>query len=199
VSNLSLLRIAAATSRTVPVSADSPPQALAPSAGALYLGPASVTRVSAGSLLLSLRDGREVEARTALAFAYQPVVGDAVLALGTDEYYVVGVLSCQGQATLAFPGDLELRAVGGRLRLTGDEGVAVTGPSMQVSVGKLELAARAVVERFVSLTQRVSDLLSVHAGKSNTVVDGASYLRAENATVLVHEKVSINGKAIHLG
>jgi len=70
---------------------------------------------------------------------------------------------------------------------------------MQVSVGKLELAARAVVERFVNLTQRVSELLTIQAGKSHTVVDGASYLRAENATVLVQEKVSINGKAIHLG
>ncbi len=165
----------------------------------LYLGPAEVTESHAGSLRILLSDGREVQARTALAFAYQPTAGDVVLAIGTTEHYVVGVLSCNGQATVAFPGDLELRAVGGRLRLTGDEGVAVSGPAMQVSVGKLELAARAVVERFVSLTQRVSELLCVQAGESHTVVDGASYLRAENATVLVHEKVSINGKAIHLG
>ena len=92
-----------------------------------------------------------------------------------------------------------MRAVGGRLRLSGDEGVVVSGPSMQVSVGKLELVARAVVERFVSLTQRVSDMLSVQAGKSHTVVEGTSYQQAKSATMLVHEKISINGKAIHLG
>lgn len=165
----------------------------------LYLGPATVTRATAGALRLQLRDGREVGARAALAFAYEPVEGDVVLALGTDEHYVVGVLSCRGKSTLAFPGDLELRAVGGTLRLTGDQGVTVAGPAMQISVGKLELVARAVVERFVNLTQRVSELLTIQAGKSHTVVDGASYLRAENATVLVQEKVSINGKAIHLG
>jgi hypothetical protein len=199
VSNLSHLRIAPQTDRSQTASAQAALPQPAPTAAALYLGPATVERVSAGTLVLSLRDGREVEARTALAFAYQPAVGDAVLALGTDEHYVVGVLSCRGQATLAFPGDLEVRAVGGRLRLSGDEGVAVTGPSLQISVGKLELVARAVMERFVSLTQRVSDLLSVQAGKSHTVVEGTSYQQAENATLLVREKVSINGKAIHLG
>jgi hypothetical protein len=31
------------------------------------------------------------------------------------------------------------------------------------------------------------------------VVEGSSYTRAESATLLTKEKVSINGKAIHLG
>jgi hypothetical protein len=166
-------------------------------AAELYLGPAEV--LSGGvTVEVQLSDGRRVQAQPALAFAYQPAAGDVVLVLGKEQHWVVGVLAARGQGTLAFPGDLEVRAAG-KLRLRGDEGVAVEGPSMQVQVGKLEMVARSVAQRFVSLTQRVADLLSVHAGQSHTVVDGASYTRAESATLLTKDKVSINGKAIHLG
>ena len=47
--------------------------------------------------------------------------------------------------------------------------------------------------------QRVTDLLSVHAGESQTIVDGTSHLRADSASILTQEKVTLNGKAIHLG
>jgi hypothetical protein len=165
----------------------------------LYLGPATVEATGAGTVEVELESGQRVKARLALAFAYQPAPGDSVLVLGQDQHYVVGVLQSNGKATLSFPGDLELRAAGGKLSLRGDEGVAVEGPSMQVTVGKLELVARKVTERFMTLRQHVAELLSVQAGESHTVVDGQSYTRAESATLLTKEKVSINGKAIHLG
>lgn len=169
------------------------------SSPASFLGPATVTGAGASTVEVALPDGTTAEARVALAFAYEPVVGDTVLVIGGDEHYVIGVLAAQGKAVLSFPGDLEVRAAGGELRLTGDRGVSIGGPSLQVQVGKLELVARAVTQRFDTLRQRVTELLSVHAGQSHTVVDGTSHTRAESASILTKENVTINGKAIHLG
>lgn len=170
-----------------------------PASAAPYLGPAEVLGCSPLSLDVVLPDGRRVEARLALAFSYAPEVGDTVLVIAQDEHYVIGVLAGRGKGVLAFPGDLELHAVGGALKLTGDRGVTVEGPSMRVTVGKLELVARAVTQRFESLRQRVTELLHVHAGESHTIVEGTSHLRAESASILTEQKVTLNGKAIHLG
>ena len=65
--------------------------------------------------------------------------------------------------------------------------------------GKLRMIAGAAVQRFTSLCQRVTDLLSVQAGESQTVVEGTSYAQAKSATILTEDKVSINGKSIYLG
>jgi hypothetical protein len=169
------------------------------SPGAIYLGPAAVVRAGAALVDVELENGVRTEARLALAFSYEPAVGDTVLVLGTVEHYVVGVLASSGRATLSFPGDLELRAVGGTLRLTGDRAVTVDSPKMQVQVGKLEIVARSVMERFFSLTQHVVEMLNIRAGQSHTVVDGSCTTHAESATLLTKDKVTINGRAIHLG
>ena len=50
-----------------------------------------------------------------------------------------------------------------------------------------------------SLRQRVAELLSVHAGAAHAVVDGSSVAQAKSTTILSEEKVTINGKAVHLG
>lgn len=165
-----------------------------------YLGPATVKgSAPCARVTLALRDGTELEAEVALAFQYEPGRGDTVLCIGNEEgFYVIGVLATAGRAVMTFPGDLELRAAG-ELTLRGEDGVRVEGPSMQVEVGRLELAARAVSQRFHSLRQTVTDLMSLRAGKTHTVVEGSSYTRAHDATLLTKDKVSINGKAIHLG
>jgi hypothetical protein len=173
-----------------------PAEPLAVPAGT-YLGPAVVRVAGALSVEVDLPDGRALEARLALGFTYQPAVGDTVLLIAQDEAYVIGVIASTGKGVLEFPGDLEVRA-GGTLTLAGQQ-IAVSGREMRVHVGKLETVARAVTERFDNLRQRVSELLSVHAGESQTVVEGTSHLRAESASILTKEKVTLNGKAIHLG
>jgi hypothetical protein len=158
-----------------------------------------VVRGGASVVTLRLGDGSEREARVALAFAYEPAAGDTVLAIGDENgCYVIGVLAGSGKGVLAFPGDLTVRAAG-RLHLSGEEGVDIEGPHVEVRAGTLTMMARAVTERFESLKQHVVDLLSVQAGKSHTTIDGPSYTRAESATLLTKDKVTINGKAIHLG
>ncbi len=164
-----------------------------------YLGPAEVLAESPASLTLSLRDGTEVEAALALGFSYQPTVGDRVLSIGNEDgFYVIGVLTTQGTARMSFPGDVELSA-GGTLRLRALQGIEIDGAEVTIRAGKLEMMARRVSQRFDSMRQRVVGLLSVQAGKTHTVVEGADYKRAESSTLLTKEKVSINGKAIHLG
>lgn len=165
-----------------------------------YLGPAEVVSVSADAVEVRIPRSGAARARLALAFTYEPQPGDEVLVIGNEEgHYVIGVLRGTGRTALAFSGDVDLRAVDGVLRISGDKGVHVEGPELHMRASKLEILAGAVVEKFTSLRQRVTELLSVQAGQSHSVVEGASFSRSKSATMLTEEKVTINGKAVYLG
>lgn len=167
---------------------------------ALYLGPATVTRVTAADVEVRLPDGASARAALAMAFLYEPAEGDVVLVIGQEAgHYVIGVLHGRGRASLALPGDVDLRAVGGVLRLAGDKGVEIAAPEVGVQAGRVRMIAGAVVQRFATLRQRVTELLSVHAAESHTLVEGAAHTQAKSATILTEEKATINGKAIYLG
>lgn len=168
--------------------------------GEQYLGPAVVTEIEGRGVVIELPDGQSATAQMALAYPYQPVAGDVLLVIGKDEaYYGIGVLHGTGKVTLAFQGDVDVRAEGGSLRLSGDKGVQIAGPEVEVHAGTLRTIAGALVQKLDSVVQRVSSLLSVHAGKSHTVVDGASFLQAESGTILTRDVMTINGKQVHLG
>jgi hypothetical protein len=165
-----------------------------------YLGPAEVLETAADAVRVRLRGGAVVGAQLALALAYEPVVGDLLLVIGREEdHYVIGVLRGKGCTSLSVQGDLEVRAADGRLRLSGDNGIELLGPELEVRTGKLEVFAGAVLERFTSLCQRVTKLLSVHAGQAHTVVDETLVTEAREAAILTEGTMSINGKEIHLG
>lgn len=171
-----------------------------PSEAAVRLGPATITSVDPVALEARLARGGTVVVRSALAFGYEPAVGDEVLVIGGEEgHFVIGVLASQGRAVLAFPGGLDVRAVGGVLRLAGDEGVSIESPEVAVRAGKLRMVAEAATMRFGSLAKRVRELFSVAAGQTHTVVEGSSFTQSKSATIQTEENVSINGKAIHLG
>lgn len=168
--------------------------------GAEYLGPAEVTAVRPQEVDLLLPNGARVTALMALGYRYEPSVEDVVLAIGNPSgHYVIGVLRGTGKTVFAAPGDVEVRAVDGVLRLTGDRGVELDGPDVSVRAGKLQMIADAVSETFTSLRQHVRELFSVRAGTTHKVVDGAAYSQAKSATLLTEGKVAINGKEIHLG
>src|SRR5580658_6142610 len=89
-----------------------------------YLGPAEVSSAEALGATVVLPDGRHVRAELALALPYRPVLGDVLLVIGKgDDYYAIGVLRGSGTTSLSFQGDVELTAVDGRLRLSGERGV----------------------------------------------------------------------------
>lgn len=163
------------------------------------LGPAQVLEATALGVLVAWPSGAEREARLALAFSYEPAVGDTVLVIADARgAWVIGVIAGTGKGRITFPGDLEIQA-GGRLALSGHEGVEIDTPKLEVRAGKLEMIARTVNQRFQSLRQHVAELLSVQAGSTHTTVEGASVTSAESSTLLTKNKVTINGKAIHLG
>ena len=166
-----------------------------------YLGPAEVTGVAeGGAVSVRLDDGRAVEVRLATVAPYDPRPGDEVLVIGDGRgHYVIGVLRSSGKAVLEVKGDLEIRAVGGELRLSGEEGVRVEGKELSVEVGRARVLAGAVVSRVASMVQRVAEMLDVQAGEQRTLVRGASFAQSKSATILTEEKVTINGRAIHLG
>lgn len=164
-----------------------------------HLGPARVVQVAPHEVHVDI-DGREVRATMALAFPYRPAVGDTLLVIGKGaDHYVIGVIHGTGPSALTFPGDVEIRASGGELSLAGDRGVRVSGEEVSLEARTVRMTAGALVQKLTSAYQRVREMLSVHAGEQETVVDGASLTRAKTASVVTEESMSINGKQIHLG
>lgn len=165
-----------------------------------YLGPAEVTEVRPHELIVSLSEGRSTRAELALALPYAPAVGDVLLVIGkASKYYAIGVLHGSGQTALAFQGDVQLRSMNGKLSLTGDRGVEIRGPELDLNTGTLRMVARDVLQTFASVYQRVSMLLRVHAGETQTLVDQSAFTQAKSATILTEDTVTINGREVHLG
>jgi Protein of unknown function (DUF3540) len=123
-----------------------------------------------------------------------------VLLIGNAEgHYVIGVLRGSGRTALSFQGDVDLRAEGGVLRLSSDKAVEVQAPQVTMLAGTLHQIAGAVAQKFATLRQTVTELLSVRAAESHTLVDGASFAQSKTATILTEGKATINGKEIYLG
>ncbi|AUX30365.1 MULTISPECIES: DUF3540 domain-containing protein [Sorangium] len=165
-----------------------------------YLGPARVTSAEAGAIAVELPGGQPVAVQMALALPYEPALDDTLLVIGRDDaYYAIGVLHGRGRSVLSLQGDVAVHAREGALSLCGDKGVEIRGPELEVQAGKIRMVADAVVQKFASVYQRVSALLSVQASESHTVVEKTSFTKAKNATILTEETVTVNGKQILLG
>jgi hypothetical protein len=168
-----------------------------------YLGPAQVVEVRAHEVLVSLPEaGTAGTVCAALAFAmpYTPVVDDVLLVIGRGpKHYAIGVLHGAGRTELSFQGDVDVRSVNGRLCLSGDRGVEVRGPEVDIYTVALRMVARDVTHKFESLLQRVTSLFRVHAGETQTLVDGGAVTQAKRAAILTEETVTINGREVHLG
>jgi hypothetical protein len=153
------------------------------------LGPATVVE-SAGDRVRLVRESGEAWAQLALAFPYEPAAGDVVLAIGEDEVFIIGVLRGRGKSVFRTPGDLELEA-GGR--------VSIRGSEVRIEADKVETVARSVFERFVNAYRWVKETLQTRAGRTRTVVEGHSTLRAERIVEIAEKDVKIDGEKIHLG
>jgi hypothetical protein len=165
----------------------------------VYLGPATVAR-SGPELALTLPDGRLIAARMALAFPYQAVEGDEVLAIGKGTgCWVIGVIAGRGASALRFAGDVELSSETGSVRIAAAREVNVEAPEVTLRADKLKSFARDAVERLGSLYQSVSEAIQVHARRSHTVVAESAHTQAGDCAITVERQVRINGKAIHLG
>ncbi|APR75972.1 Hypothetical protein A7982_01319 [Minicystis rosea] len=164
-----------------------------------YLGPARVVAVGAITVEIPGIDG-PVAVEPAFVLPYEPAVGDVLLVIGRGaKHYAIGVLHGTGTTTLSLQGNVALHARDGSLSLSGDRGVSIRGPELEIEVGKARVVADAVVQKLNSLYQRVSGLLSVRAAEAHTVVDTTSFTKAKNAAILTEETVTVNGKQVLLG
>ncbi|NUO54440.1 MAG: DUF3540 domain-containing protein [Polyangiaceae bacterium] len=165
-----------------------------------YLGPAEVVETGPAVVRVSVA-GRVADAQLALAFTYEPAVGDTLLLVAKHgKAYVIGVLHGRGQARLSIAGDVDVHAVGGTLRLRGDTGVEIEGRRLSLTAtDKLRVAAEDAVTTFASLTRRVRGLFSSQSADKLETVDNTRIDRAKQATILTEETMSINGRQIHLG
>ncbi|HVY44969.1 MAG TPA: DUF3540 domain-containing protein [Minicystis sp.] len=163
------------------------------------LGPGRAVEVD-GRRVLVEREGARRWATMALAYPYEPVVGDVLLLLGdARDAWVVGVVEGRGRVDLRFEGDVTLHAAGGALTLAADRGVRVRGPELDVAVERVQTVATTVVEKCATLYQRVREMLSVHAKESHTIVEETALSRAKKVAVVAEETASVNGKQILLG
>jgi hypothetical protein len=166
-------------------------------ATANYLGPATVSQVVADRIRIDLPHG-EAWARLALSTPYHPEPGDVVLAIGEEEIYIIGVLLGRGKTTFVAPGDLELRARG-TIALVGDKGVQIRGPEVSVRADRFEMVARSAVEKLIESYRWVKDVIQTRAGRTRTIVDGASTLHAERIVETADKDVTLDGQKIRLG
>jgi Protein of unknown function (DUF3540) len=170
-----------------------------------HLGPATVLPIVPGvdprrEVDVRLGDGRAVRARMAMPLPYEPCGEDVVLVIGDEGgHYVIGVLDGRGRTIVEMHGDVDLRALGGTLSLQSDRAVRIDAPEVEVVARRLRTVADAVVQTATTLRQRIAELYSTHAGQVHTVADGSVVSQAKSTTLLSEEKVTINGKAVHLG
>ncbi len=164
-----------------------------------YLGPARLVEASAADMRAQLPSGEEVSIELALAYGYQPVVGDELVVVGkATRWYVIGVMATSGEVQLQFHGDVKL-TTDGTLELNGGEGVEITGDNISWRARRVLLAADTVLQRAGTLLQKVRGLASLRSGEKHEVVEGVHATRAQRAQWTARDTVTVNGKEIHLG
>ncbi len=165
-----------------------------------YLDTATVVAAAYSHVEVELQDGRRVEATMALAMPYQPSIGDELLVIGSERgFWVIGVVAGRGTTELRLPGNVDLHAMNGKLRLSGDEGVVIASPEVAVHANNLRVRADKMVEQLTNVVRNVKEMLSVRAGQRHTTVTGNSMEMAKRVSIIGEENVAVNGKAIHLG
>lgn len=163
------------------------------------LTPARVLCTEDNRVQLELPDER-AWAVVALAYPYEPVRGDTVLAIGQDgAWYVIGVLQGSGKTSMTVPGDLCIRAPFGAIELTAAQCVKIKSPAVQIVAGKLELLARSVVERFTHARRWVTETFEIRTGRLRTRVKGTFDLKADRILERADGDIKIDGRQVKLG
>jgi len=127
-------------------------------------GVAVVARMEGPIAIVRLSSGVEARARRAVSCLVEPRQGDAALVAVTETgaTYVIALLEREENAgvKLVADGDVEIEVGGGKLALTGRDGVSVASAT-KVSLASPEIEMKSVITRVVSST------LDVIAGTAN--------------------------------
>jgi hypothetical protein len=120
--------------------------------------------------------------------------------LSTDEAaYVVGVLEGHGPSVLNAPGDLELNAPDGEIRMNSAKSCVVTAPEMRVQVTTLDLIGETLHEQFETVRRRISGAIDERARAISTNVAETWRLVARRIAGRGEENVTIDAPSINLG
>jgi hypothetical protein len=168
-----------------------------------HFGPAVVTAVLDREVELDISAGG-AEARRwahlAITIAYQPQIGDVVLAIAAvGQCYVIGVIEGRGPTVLNAPGDLELRADSGEVRIAAAQGCIVAAPAVRVEAASLDLIGDTLCEEFATVRHRISEMLEVRAKAICTAVTDTYRLTARRILGRGEDSVSIDAPSINLG
>ncbi len=162
------------------------------------LGPGRVVSLEGQTPTVEF-EGTPVRAELALAFPYEPSVGDELLIIGQlERHYVIGVLRARGVVSLRFMGDVTIASVGGRLDLQGDT-VRVRAQNIEFTSRSVKTWTENIVERAKTVYRRVQETLDVHTGETRELCDGTISTRAETLNTCAAGVIAFNGKQIHLG
>jgi hypothetical protein len=143
---------------------------------------------------------RVIDVKMALGYDYRPAAGDVLLVIGQEDlHFAIGVIRGTGRSILSFPGDAEIRAPRGRMRLFAGKGVAIHAPEVSVRASRWNLIADTLVEKAAEAYHFVTGLFQLRAGSRHTVIQGQSFEKAERVYVRAEQEVSVDGKTIQLG
>lgn len=128
---------------------------------------------------------------------------------------------------LSVPGDLELAAPAGTVRVSGGHGVELSGPTVRITgedgrfdlrrirlaardatlvsdraritARRIDLAVEVSIQKVRDLYRTVSGLFQSRANRSKILVDKSYEVQAERAYLRAEEEVRVLGRKIHLG
>lgn len=164
-----------------------------------HFGPATVTAVLDRDVELEIA-GERHWARLAITATYQPQAGDVVLAMAAGgDCYVVGILEGHGPTVLHAPGDLELRAPNGTIRVTAAEACVVAAPSVRIAADELELRGGTLREEFETVRRRVAGMIDIRVKAVCLAVADTYRLAARRIVGSGDESVAIDAPSITLG
>lgn len=177
------------------------------------IGPAVVASLEDGRVIATF-EGEQVSAINAIAFPWTPNPGDVVLLIAQadsqeraagqptglpPQHYIIGVLQTRGDFTMTFPANVNFSAPRGDISFHSGRTIDVHGAEVKVTGGKITLLAKTMTEKFSNAFRWVSDMVQLKAGRSRTLVEGASYERCERRVIKARKDVRVNGNRIHLG
>lgn len=158
---------------------------------AAILGPATVS--DAESMTLTLADGSDGKAQVALAVPYAPAAGDRVLVIGNDpqDLYIIGVLQGSGRTVLQVPGDLDIAAPNGAIRLAAS--------TVEVRAGRFNVTVDRILQRAKNVYLWVAELFDSRSRRMRTTVEETHHVTAERVHLRGETEVVVNGPSINLG
>lgn len=164
----------------------------------LSLAPCQVQNTAAGTIV-SLPDGREATAISALPYRYHAIVGDMLLcAWADDACYIIGVIDGRGSVELNSQSNLFISAPHGRVEIVARE-VSTKAEDITLHSKRLDILTKALTERCVRAVRWVRDVCRLKAGRLRYQVEGELALRAERITARAEQDARIDGEKIMLG